>query len=173
MMLGKEAQRLLLPVDIRFLWGSLLAALLLNLLPLGRITWMPDVLLLALVFWCLHEPRRVGVLVACGFGLVMDVHRSTLLGMHGLVYALAVYVVYLLHRRLSQFKAHWQALQLFGVFVAAHGMLWLLQLAGGGQWPGAGLWWAPVLETALWPVLDRLLLAPQRRAPDRDLTRPL
>ena len=50
-MFGRGAQRLLLPVDIRFMWGSLLAALLLNLLPLGRITWMPDFLLLALVFW--------------------------------------------------------------------------------------------------------------------------
>ena len=86
-MFGREAQRLLLPVDIRFMWGSLLAALLLNLLPLGRITWMPDFLLLALVFWCLHEPRHIGVLVACGLGLIMDVHRTTLLGMHALVYA--------------------------------------------------------------------------------------
>ena len=76
-------------------------------------------------------------------------------------------------RRLLLFKAHWQALQLFAIFMAAHGLLWLLYLAGGGQWPGAGLWWAPVLETILWPILDRVLLAPQRRAPDRDLTRPL
>lgn len=173
MMFGREAQRLLLPVDIRFMWGSLLAALLLNLLPLGRITWMPDFLLLTLVFWCLHEPRHVGVLVACGFGLIMDVHRTNLLGMHALVYAAAAYVAYLLHRRLLLFKVHWQALQLFGVFMAAHGLLWLLYLAGGGQWPGAGLWWAPVLEAVLWPILDRVLLAPQRRAPDRDLTRPL
>lgn len=135
-MFGREAQRLLLPVDIRFMWGSLLAALLLNLLPLGRITWMPDFLLLALVFWCLHEPRHIGVLVACGLGLIMDVHRTTLLGMHALVYAAVAYVVYLVHRRLLLFKAHWQALQLFAIFMAAHGLLWLLYLAGGGQWPG-------------------------------------
>jgi rod shape-determining protein MreD len=32
---------------------------------------------------------------------------------------------------------------------------------------------APVLEVVLWPLLDRMLLAPQRRAPDRDVTRPL
>lgn len=173
MMLGREEQRLLLPVDIRFLWGSLLVALLLNLLPLGRITWMPDFLLMVLVFWCLHQPRHIGVLVACGFGLLMDVHRSTLLGMHALVYAAVAYVVYLLHRRLPLFRPHWQALQLFGIFMAAHALLWLLRLASGGHWPGSGLWWAPALETLLWPVLDWALLAPQRRAPDRDLTRPL
>ena len=173
MMLGKSAQRLLLPVDPRFLWGSLLVAMVLNLLPLGRITWMPDFLLLALAFWCLHQPHHIGVLVACVFGLVMDVHRTTLLGTHALVYAAVAYVVYLLHRRLPQFRPHWQALQLFGVFLAGHGLLWLLQLAAGGRWPGPGLWLAPILETVLWPVLDLVLLAPQRRAPDRDLTRTL
>jgi rod shape-determining protein MreD len=172
-MLGKGARHLLLPVDLRFLWGSLLVSLMLNLLPLGRITWMPDFLLLALVFWCLHQPRHVGVLVACGFGLIMDVHRTSLLGTHMLAYGAAAYVVYLLHRRLPLFSAHWQALQLSGVFVATHGLLWLLHLASGGHWPGAGLLFAPVLEALLWPLLDRVLLAPQRRAPDRDVTRPL
>ncbi len=172
-MLGKGARHLLLPVDLRFLWGSLLVSLMLNLLPLGRITWMPDFLLLALVFWCLHQPRHVGVLVACGFGLIMDVHRTSLLGTHMLAYGAAAYVVYLLHRRLPLFSAHWQALQLSGVFVATHGLLWLLHLASGGHWPGVGLLFAPVLEALLWPLLDRVLLAPQRRAPDRDVTRPL
>jgi rod shape-determining protein MreD len=32
---------------------------------------------------------------------------------------------------------------------------------------------APVIEAALWPVMNVLLLAPQRRAPDQDDTRPL
>ena len=129
--------------------------------------------LLALVFWCLHQPRHVGVLVACGFGLIMDVHRTSLLGTHMLAYGAAAYVVYLLHRRLPLFRAHWQALQLSGVFVATHGLLWLLHLASGGHWPGAGLLFAPVLEALLWPLLDRVLLAPQRRAPNPDANRPL
>jgi len=32
---------------------------------------------------------------------------------------------------------------------------------------------APVLEASLWPVVSVLLLVPQRRAPDRDESRPL
>ena len=55
----------------------------------------------------------------------------------------------------------------------AHALIWLLRLAGSGQFPGWSLLGAPLLETALWPLLSLLLLAPQRRAPDRDLTRPL
>jgi rod shape-determining protein MreD len=32
---------------------------------------------------------------------------------------------------------------------------------------------APLMEATLWPVVTFLLLAPQRRAPDRDKNRPL
>ena len=173
MMLGKEAQRLLLPVNPWTIWSSLAVALVLNLLPFGRSVWVPDFLLLTLAFWCLHQPRHVGVLVAFAFGLVMDVHHTTLLVMHGVAYASMAYIAFLLHRRLQQFRPHWQALQMLGVFFATHLLLWLLRMASGGHWPGAGLLAAPVLETLLWPLLSLVLLAPQRRAPDRDLTRPL
>lgn len=173
MMLGKATQRLLLPVDVRFLWLTLLVAMLLNLLPLGRITWMPDFLMLTLAFWCLNQPRHTGVFIASSFGLLMDVHHGTLLGMHALVYAGMAYLVYLLHRRLQQFGAFGQALQLASVFLLVHACLWFLQMAAGGRWPGMGLLWAPLLETLLWPLWHVVLLAPQRRAPDPDLTRPL
>ncbi|MDO5653035.1 MAG: rod shape-determining protein MreD [Brachymonas sp.] len=173
MILGKKTQHLLLPVDLRFLWLTLFVALLLNLLPSGRVLWMPDFLLVALAFWGLHQPRHAGVLVAFVFGLTMDVHRTTLLGMHALAYSAMAYITFLLHRRLQHFRPHWQALQMFGLFLGTHALLWLLRLATGGHWPGAGLLLAPVIEALLWPLLDMLLLAPQRRAPDRDLTRPL
>lgn len=43
----------------------------------------------------------------------------------------------------------------------------------GGMWPGWSVLLAPVFEAALWPLASLLLLAPQRRAPDRDAHRPL
>ncbi len=45
--------------------------------------------------------------------------------------------------------------------------------AVGGMWPGWLLLLAPVFETLLWPLASVVLLAPQRRAPDRDVHRPL
>jgi rod shape-determining protein MreD len=39
--------------------------------------------------------------------------------------------------------------------------------------PGWPLLLAPVLEAALWPVINILLLWPQRRAPNPDANRPL
>ena len=173
MMLGKGAQRLLLPVNPWFMYGSLLLALLLNLLPLGRVTWLPDFLLLTLVFWCMHQPQHVGVLLAFACGLLMDVHQTTLLGMHALAYICAAYLVFLLHLRVRLYRLHWQALQMGGVFMATHALLWLMRLASDGRWPGLGLLFAPLFEALLWPVWSLLLLAPQRRAPDSDATRPL
>jgi hypothetical protein len=48
-----------------FITASLLLALAINLLPLGPMVWMPDALILALAFWGVHQPWRVGM----GIGL--------------------------------------------------------------------------------------------------------
>jgi rod shape-determining protein MreD len=46
-------------------------------------------------------------------------------------------------------------------------------MLAGGAFPGITVVLAPLLESALWPVVSILLLAPQRRAPDPDANRPL
>ena len=85
-MIMRSGQQLLLPANPVFIWGSLIAALLLNMLPLGRVAWMPDLLALVLVFWNVHQPLRVGIGMAFMFGLAMDVHQTSLLGQHALSY---------------------------------------------------------------------------------------
>lgn len=169
----RDRKPLLLPVDKRFLWGSIGLSIILALLPLGRSTWLPDVVLVTLVFWCLNQPRYVGLAVAFGLGILMDVHRSTMLGSYALAYSLAAFILVYWRHRLRWFHVFWQALQLLGLFVLVHAVVWLLQLAAGGTWAGWGLLLAPVFEALLYPILHVVLLIPQRRAPDRDLTRPL
>lgn len=173
MIMRRERKPLLLPVDKRFLWGSVVVSVLIALLPLGQITWLPDVVLVTLVFWCLHQPRHIGIAVAFGLGMLMDVHRGALLGSYALSYSLAAFIMLYWRNRLRWFHVFGQAALLFGLFALVHVLVWLLQLATGGTWSGWGLLLAPVLEALLFPVLHVLLLAPQRRAPDRDLTRPL
>ena len=68
-MIMRSGQQLLLPANPLFIWVSLLVALLLDMLPLGRVPWMPDFLALVLVFWNVHQPLRVGIGVAFVFGL--------------------------------------------------------------------------------------------------------
>lgn len=173
MIMPRGSDQLLLPVNTLFMWGSLLVALLLNLLPVGRSSAVPDFMALALVFWNVHQPRRVGIGAAFVFGLLMDVHQSALLGQHALAYALLSFFAIMIHRRLLWFSVPAQAVQILPLFAAAHLVALVVRLMAGDQFPGWNLAIAPLLEALLWPVAAWLLLAPQRRAPDRDENRPL
>jgi len=168
-----RADQLLLPVNRLFMWGTLFAALLVGLLPLGRMPAMPDLLAVTLVFWAVHQPRRVGMGVAFLFGVLMDVHQGALLGQHALSYALMVFFAIMIHRRMLWFDLLGQALHVLPLFAAAHAATLVVRMATGGVFPGWSLLLAPLIEAALWPVASWLLLAPQRRAPDRDQNRPL
>lgn len=172
-MILPRGQALLLPASPWFIWGSLLVALLLNLLPLGRVLWMPDLLAVVLVFWSIHQPRRVGLGAAFAFGLMLDVHQASLLGQHALAYSVLIYLAIMVHRRIQWFTVPSQALQLLPLFITAHAITLLLRLLGGAFFPGWPVLLAPLLEAALWPLVSVLLLAPQRRAPHPDADRPL
>ena len=171
-MIMRPGQQLLLPANL-FIWGSLIAALLLNMLPLGRVPWMPDFLALVLVFWNVHQPLRVGIGLAFMFGLGMDVHQASLLGQHALSYTALSFFATMIHRRLLWFTVPSQAVQVLPLFAIAHGVELLIRVVGGGIFPGWIAMFAPLAEALLWPLASVLLLVPQRRAPDSDANRPL
>lgn len=173
MIMPRGSDQLLLPVNPFFIGLSLLLAFAFNLLPLGRMPAMPDPLAVALVFWGVHQPRRVGVGLAFFFGLIMDVHQGALLGQHALAYTLLSFIAITVHRRLLWFGVLEQTLQIAPIFFAAHAVALAVRLLAGDSFPGWWLLLAPVLEALLWPLATLLLLAPQRRAPDPDQNRPL
>ena len=173
MIMPRGSDQLLLPVNPVFLWFSLVVALALQMVPWGRHPAMPDLVALVLVFWNVHQPRRVGIGAAFVFGLLIDVYQGALLGQHALAYTLLSYVAIFMHRRLLWFGLAEQTLQVMPLFFAAHGVSLLVRLIAGDGWPGWGLALAPVFEGLLWPVTTGLLLAPQRRPPDPDKNRPL
>ncbi len=168
-----RGNELLLPVNPVFIWVSLLLALALNVLPWGRWPGVPDFLAVAVVFWNVHQPRRVGVGTAFVFGLIMDVHQGALLGQHALAYTLLSFFAITVHRRLLWFTVGSQAMQIVPLFFAAHAVALLVRLLAGAGFPGWSLVVAPVLESLMWPLVSWVLLAPQRRPPDRDKNRPL
>jgi rod shape-determining protein MreD len=172
-MIMRPGQPLLLPANPIFIWGSLLAALLLNMLPLGRVAWMPDLLAIVLVFWSVHQPLRVGIIAAFLFGLAMDVHQTALLGQHALAYTALSYFAITIHRRLLWFTVPSQAVQVLPLFAAAHAIELAIRMLAGGVFPGPIVALAPVLEATLWPIVSVLLLAPQRGAHDPDENRPI
>lgn len=172
-MMPRGSDQLLLPVNPLFIWTTMILALMFNLVPLGRNPALPDVLAVVLVFWNVHQPRRVGLGVAFLFGLLMDVHDGALLGQHALAYTLLSYFAIAVHRRLLWFSVPEQAVQVLPLLAAAHLVALLVRLATGGVFPGWSLFAAPFFEALLWPLVSWMLLAPQRRPPDPDENRPL
>jgi len=173
----RQGQQLLLPANPLFIWGSLLAGLLLDMLMnmglWGRSAWVPDLLAVVLVFWTVHQPQRIGIISAFVFGLLLDVHQGALLGQHAMSYTVLSFFAITVHRRLLWFTVPSQAAQVLPLFAAAHAVELAFRMMAGGSFPGVTLLLAPLLEAACWPIASILLLAPQRRAPDPDENRPL
>ena len=173
MIMRRSSDQLLLPVNPLFVGLTLALALIFNLVPFGRTPAVPDLLALVLVFWNVHQSRRVGVGLAFMFGVVMDVHDGAVLGQHALAYTLLSFFAITIHRRLLWFTVPSQAVQILPLFFAAHAVSLLVRMVAGGMFPGWQMLLAPVFEALLWPIATWLLLAPQRRAPDPDQNRPL
>ncbi|NLJ63330.1 MAG: rod shape-determining protein MreD [Alcaligenaceae bacterium] len=143
-------------------WGSVFLMWLLALLPWRLWLMAPDLLLMVLCFWHLHEPRRVNMLSGFVLGLLLDVHGGALLGEHALSYVLAIYGVGLLRRRLLLFGPWVQLIHLLPIWLLAFipsrfAHAWL-----AGEWAGWDWLWSAVFMAALWPIADLLLLLPHR-----------
>ncbi len=164
---------LLLPANSAFIAFSLIVAFILNLFPWARTSIAPDFVALVLVFWNVHQPRKVGIGVAFLFGLLMDVHDATLFGEHALSYTLLSFGAISLHKRILWFKLFGQMLHVLGLFLLALVTAIVIRFFVDGS--AAGLWYfvSAFTQTLLWPVVTFLLLAPQRRAVEIDETRPI
>ena len=173
MIMPRGSGQLLLPAKPWFIALTLLLALLTDMMPLGPQPAKPALLAVVLVFWNVHQPRRIGVGWAFFLGLLIDVHHGALLGQHALAYSGLAFLAVSLHRRLLWFGVWEQTVQVLLLFTAAHLVQFVVRMLLGGMAPSPWALLAPLLEALLWPVATALLLAPQRRAPDRDENRPL
>lgn len=173
-MIMPAGRPLLLPANPRFIALTLVLALLVNmLLGLTGMRWLPDVLAIVVVFWNVHQPRRVGLLLSFVLGLALDVHESALLGQNALSYVILSSMALAIQRRLLWFSLREQALQILPLFIVAALVEWATRLIVQDAWPHWSQLFAPFLQAALWPLVGALLLAPQRRAFAPDDIRPL
>ncbi len=164
---------ILLPVSPLFITSSLVLAFLLNLLPWGHWIGVPDFVALVLVFWGVRQPRKVGMGVAFFMGLLMDVHDASLLGQNALAYTLLSYFAITIHRRIMWFPLATQALHVLPLLLLTQVVQLIVRMVVSGKFPGWLYFMESFSSVALWPVVTWLLLLPQRRAVDKDLTRPI
>ncbi len=173
MIQAPRTEYLLLPANRAFIAFTLVVGFTLNLLPWGRIAWVPDFLAVVLVFWNIHQPRKVGIGIAFLFGLLMDIHESALLGEHALTYSLVSYGAISLHRRVPWFGTLGRMLHVLPLLLIAQFVAIAVRAAVGSGLPVGGYLLSSVTTALLWPLAEAILLAPQRRAVEHDENRPL
>src|ERR1044071_9194450 len=79
---------ILMPVRLSTIIGSFALALFLNFLPWRDLRLMPDFVALTLCFWCIRQPRLVGLGVGWMLGLLTDAGNGVLLGQHRLAHSI-------------------------------------------------------------------------------------
>ncbi|MBU1236438.1 MAG: rod shape-determining protein MreD [Gammaproteobacteria bacterium] len=169
----QSSRRILLPVNSWFVFGTLLAALFLNMVPLGRFPAMPDWVALVLLFWCIHQPLKVGMGAAFALGVLMDVADASIMGQHALAYVMLAFGASVLSRRILWFPLIQQALHVLPILVGTQVIMLLIRLAVGANFPDPFWLLGGVIGSALWYPLTYLLLLPQYRPVERDENRPI
>jgi len=161
---------ILLPVKAGFIAFSLIAALLLNLLPWsGAWLWFkPDFVALVVLYWCIEQPRRIGFIAAWLLGLFMDVADGTLFGQHALAYSILVYAGIVLHRRVRMFSGTPQVLHVVPLLLMNDLIVLGIRMLAGADFPGFQYFIGSFVAGALWLPLGALLKLPQRSKLDPD-----
>lgn len=144
-------------------WGSILVAFLLSLLPWRLSPWAPDLLILVIAFWVVHEGSRVGLVTGFLLGLLMDVHDVGPLGQHALTYVLVCFGAVVLRRRMLRFNLWRQALHMLPVFVVARAISLAVTSLLMGVWPGWDSMVGVSLSGLLWVPVGWILLLPGNR----------
>jgi rod shape-determining protein MreD len=171
--LQPHPQRILLPAKVSFIVLTLALGLLFDLLPWRNIAGVPDLTATVLAFWCIHQPRRVGIGTAWTLGLLIDVGNGALLGQHALGYSVLAFLAFAVHRRILWFPPWQQALHLLLLFLSTQLLTLVIRIAAGADFPGWTYFAGSFICAALWPILSFFLLLPQRQAEMMDENRPI
>jgi len=155
------------PATTKLVITSLVAALLINLIPWegAALLMRPDFLLLMLLYWAVNEPRHIGQGMGFFLALLMDVADSALLGQHPLVYVMAIFLAQILRRRILQLSLAEQALHIGAILLASQSVTLFLNFMLGRDFPGFAFFIAPVVGGSLWPVIGILTGLPRFHRP--------
>lgn len=170
---AQSTRRILLPAKPWFIFVSLMLALFVNVIPVGRFPAMPDWVALVLLFWCIHQPLKVGMGAAFFLGLAMDVADASVMGQHSLAYVLLAFWSGGLARRILWFPLVQQALHVLPLLVGTQVVQLLVRLVVGDNFPPLSWFLGSFFGAALWYPLTYLLLLPQYQPVERDENRPI
>jgi rod shape-determining protein MreD len=141
------------------LYLTFIAALLLQVfpLPLWAQQARPEIPLLVLIYWNMALPHRVGITAAVVTGIIVDAQTFSLLGQHALAYALAIYVVLMIHKRLRLLPMWQQAVTVLVILYIERIIAALVLGVTDGLFPDRLFWLSPLIGMFLWPWIFIIL----------------
>ena len=149
----------------RIVIPTLIVALMLQMWPLPQ--WLeyarPEWVVLAMLYWALAMPERVGVTVAWVVGLFLDVSQGAIIGQHAVGLVIIVFVINTQYQRIRVFSLAQQALVvLLLLLIKQLLVLWVSGMVG--QAPDIGLYFLPAVTGAIvWPWVFIVLRDLRRR----------
>src|SRR6058998_2640558 len=156
-----QDRSILVPARASTIIGSFVLALFLDFLPWRDLRLVPDFVALVIAFWCVRQPRLVGLGIAWIVGLLTDAGNGVLLGQHALAYSLLAFLCVWLSRRILWFGPMLQSLHIALILLVTQAAVLVVRLGAGDPFPGWPILIGPLLGALLWPVATWLLLLPQ------------
>lgn len=145
-------------------WGRILLSVLVALL-LKQIPWSgwwlilrPDFVLIAVLFWALHRPSRVGMALGFLLGLLSDFQDGVVFGQHAMAYAMGVYAVQYFRLRFLQFDAAQQSAQMVPILLMVQVMVLVVGWVSTRPPHGINILLPALSGTVVWYLLT---LTPQ------------
>jgi rod shape-determining protein MreD len=159
------SSQILRPISGLVIFACFLVSLLINLLPWQAAvdSFAPDFVALMIIYWCLNQPRRVGVGAAFLLGVLMDVGDANVLGQHALAYSAIACLVLLRQRRIAIYPFWQQALFAFALLLMAQLIMVAIRAVMGEAFVGWTYFLGSALAAVLWTPFSNLMLMHQRQ----------
>ena len=145
---------------------SLLVALVLMILPLPDAVqlYRPNWVALALIYWSMALPKRVGLWFAFFTGVILDTSQGTLLGQHTLALVVIVFLNMNFYQRIRVLALAQQAVYVFALLLVDQVLVAWVEGFLGRPTPVLGYFGAPFVGMLIWPWVFVVLRDIRRKA---------
>jgi len=154
------------PLKYTVIYLSLLVALILMILPLPDSVqiYRPNWVALALIYWSMALPKRVGLWFAFFTGIILDTSQGTLLGQHTLGLLVIIFLNMNFYQRIRVLVLAQQAVYVFLLLLIDQVLVAWVEGILGRPTPLLAYFGAPIVGMLIWPWVFVVLRDIRRKA---------
>lgn len=156
----------MLQLKVLVVYLSLLVALVLMIVPLPDWAqiYRPNWVALALIYWSMALPKRVGLWFAFFTGIILDTSLGTLLGQHTLALVVIIFINMSFYQRIRVLAMVQQAIYVFVLLLINQVVVVWIEGVLGRSTPLLAFFSAPLVGMLIWPWVFVVLRDARRKA---------